>query len=183
MERTIETLLDELATLAAERDGQGPAPGYRELARRCLPALLDRLPPRQRQIVAAYYGLDGDGEQTLRQIATPAGVSREDIRHHKACALRRLARLLRQEHASASSGDQETLHAALERAQLAGRLSARTLHFLRCGLDRAVLVADGSLEAFRAELKQEDGGSVRTIKQIGPAAIAELRRALLAAEV
>jgi hypothetical protein len=183
MERTIETLLDEVVELAAERDGQRPVDDDRELARRCLPTLLDQLPPRQREIVAGYYGLDGGGGQTLRAIATPAGVSREDIRHHKACALRRLARLLRQELALASEGDQETLGAALEHAQLEGRLSARTLHFLRCGLSAAVLAADGSLEAFRAELMKVDGGSVRTIKQIGPAAIAELRQALLATEV
>lgn len=182
MERTVETLLDEVVELAAERDGQGPVDDDRELARQCLPRLLDQLAPRQREIVTAYYGLDGGGGRMLREIATPVGVSREDIRHHKACALRRLVRLLRQELASTSNGDQEMLGVALERAQLEGCLSARTLHFLRCGLSAAVLAADGSLDAFRAELMKADGGNVRTIKHIGPAAIAELRQALLISE-
>jgi hypothetical protein len=159
MERSVETLLDDLAGLAAERDVARPVGDYRALAQERLTALLDHLTPRHQEIIAAYYGLDGGSWRTLRAIAAPAGVSREDIRHHKARALKRMARILRQELTSASQSAQETINSALERAQLAGRLSARTLHFLRRGLDVEVLAANGSLETFRAELEKEDGGA------------------------
>ena len=48
---------------------------------------LDALPPRERAILLARFGLDGDGPQTLDQIAALQGVTRERVRQIEKRAL------------------------------------------------------------------------------------------------
>lgn len=52
---------------------------------------LDKLETRERDIVTRRYGLDGDEPETLDQLGTKYGVSRERIRQIEAAALKKLA--------------------------------------------------------------------------------------------
>lgn len=48
------------------------------------------LPARQRRIVAAYYGLEGQGPQTLAEMGRQLGCSRQAVSYHHHRALERL---------------------------------------------------------------------------------------------
>lgn len=52
--------------------------------------MVAQLPPRQREIIVARYGLDGGDECTLQQISSERGVTRERIRQVQAGALQAL---------------------------------------------------------------------------------------------
>jgi RNA polymerase sigma factor (sigma-70 family) len=58
----------------------------RRTAAEGLPALLERLNERERFVVRARFGLDGE-ERTLREIAEDLGVSAERVRQIEQCAL------------------------------------------------------------------------------------------------
>jgi RNA polymerase sigma factor (sigma-70 family) len=45
-----------------------------------LRALVKRLPPRLREVIEAYYGLQGQEPQTLQSIGQPLGLTRERVR-------------------------------------------------------------------------------------------------------
>ena len=53
----------------------------------CLHALVDGLPPRLRQVVVLYYGLDDDGPLPLRQLGRRLGISHEMVRQRLLAAL------------------------------------------------------------------------------------------------
>lgn len=53
-------------------------------------AVSDRLTPRQAQVITRRFGLDGDGEQTLDEVAVGLGVTKERVRQIEAKALRKL---------------------------------------------------------------------------------------------
>lgn len=55
-----------------------------------LQAMVEQLPARQRWIVRAYYGLDGQGEHTLAELAHQLGCTRQAIHYHLRKALLRL---------------------------------------------------------------------------------------------
>lgn len=52
---------------------------------------LDKLETRERDIVTRRYGLDGDEPETLDQLGTKYGVSRERIRQIEVAAMKKLA--------------------------------------------------------------------------------------------
>ena len=60
------------------------------LAEAELYALVAQLPRKQRRIVWAYYGLDGQDRQTQRQLGDELGCTRQAIHYHLRCALQRL---------------------------------------------------------------------------------------------
>lgn len=55
-----------------------------------LHALVERLPPRERDIIVARFGLDGRDECTLQELSHGRGVTRERIRQLQAAALQAL---------------------------------------------------------------------------------------------
>jgi len=55
--------------------------------RATLRALVERLPARQRWIVCAYYGLDGEGGHTLAQLGRQLGCTRQAAHYHLRRAL------------------------------------------------------------------------------------------------
>lgn len=55
-----------------------------------LGALVARLPVKQRQIVRAYYGLDGYTPHTLVQLGEHWGCTKQAVQYHLRCALHRL---------------------------------------------------------------------------------------------
>ena len=55
-----------------------------------LQAQVAALPARQRQVIQAYYGLDGRGSRTLTQVGRELGCSRQAITYHYRRALVRL---------------------------------------------------------------------------------------------
>jgi RNA polymerase nonessential primary-like sigma factor len=57
-------------------------------------ALIADLPPRQRQVLERRYGLNDHGVQTLAEIATEFGLTRERVRQIQGEALTRLRRLV-----------------------------------------------------------------------------------------
>ena len=59
--------------------------------------LLDRLTPREHEILRMRYGLDDGQERTLREIGARFDVTRERIRQIEAEALRALRGLSREE--------------------------------------------------------------------------------------
>jgi RNA polymerase nonessential primary-like sigma factor len=65
---------------------------------------LGRLAPRQREVVARRYGLDGHAIQSLAEVATALGVSRERVRQIQQEALVRLRRLAIETSAPDGSG-------------------------------------------------------------------------------
>lgn len=58
--------------------------------RRILAHALDRLTPRQRQVVTLCWGLDGRGAARLAEVGAELGVSVERVRQLREIALRRL---------------------------------------------------------------------------------------------
>lgn len=50
--------------------------------RAVLQALVDTLPPQQRRIVRAYYGLDGQGGRSMGELGRLWGCSRQAIHYH-----------------------------------------------------------------------------------------------------
>lgn len=52
-----------------------------------LRALVERLPARQRWIVCAYYGLDGEAGHTLAQLGRQLGCTRQAVHYHLRKAL------------------------------------------------------------------------------------------------
>jgi len=56
--------------------------------------LIERLPPREAQIVRARFGLDGGPEKTLEEVGACLGLTRERIRQLQNLALTRLRRML-----------------------------------------------------------------------------------------
>jgi RNA polymerase sigma factor (sigma-70 family) len=61
-----------------------------EAVRTELGVMVARLPARQREIVRAYYGLDGQEAQTMPELAAELGCSKQAVHYHLRCALRRL---------------------------------------------------------------------------------------------
>ena len=57
-------------------------------------SLIADLPPRQRQVLERRYGLNDHGVQTLAEIATEFGLTRERVRQIQGEALTRLRRLV-----------------------------------------------------------------------------------------
>jgi len=55
-----------------------------------LQAQVAALPARQRQVIQAYYGLDGQGSRTLTQVGRELGCSRQAVTYHYRRALVRL---------------------------------------------------------------------------------------------
>lgn len=55
-----------------------------------LGALVARLPAKQREVVRAYYGLDGHQAQTLPELAAQLGCSKQAVHYHLRRALLRL---------------------------------------------------------------------------------------------
>jgi RNA polymerase sigma factor (sigma-70 family) len=55
-----------------------------------LQAQVAALPARQRQVIQAYYGLDGQGWRTLTQVGRELGCSRQAVTYHYRRALVRL---------------------------------------------------------------------------------------------
>jgi RNA polymerase sigma factor (sigma-70 family) len=47
-----------------------------------LHALVEQLPARKRWIVRTYYGLDGQGEHTLAELARQLGCTRQGVHYH-----------------------------------------------------------------------------------------------------
>lgn len=76
-------------------EGGRPGPGAsilrRELCARTGRAL-ERLDPREREIVVRRFGIGGDDERTLHEMAGLLGVSRERVRQIEARAMRKLRR-------------------------------------------------------------------------------------------
>ncbi len=80
-ERLVES---EPRSLDAELD--------RERREELLPDLLGRLTPRERTIIEERFGLHGDNERTLQDIADEFGLSRERVRQIEKVALEKLQR-------------------------------------------------------------------------------------------
>ena len=57
--------------------------------------ILDRIPAREREVLVAHYGLDGEPPRTLQQIGDTLGMTRERIRQIEIRAKERVLRLLR----------------------------------------------------------------------------------------
>jgi len=57
--------------------------------------VLDTLKDRERQVLKLYFGIDGEEEMTLKEIAEEYGLKRERIRQIKEKAIRRLRHRLR----------------------------------------------------------------------------------------
>ena len=58
--------------------------------REALQAQVQGLPARQRRIIQAYYGLEGQGPQTLAEMGRQLGCSRQAVSYHHHRALERL---------------------------------------------------------------------------------------------
>ncbi len=90
-ERTLES------TLPAPREWQPESTTFeRERAKR-LAAALDELPEREATILRLRFGVDGDGGETLDEIGSRFGVSRERIRQLEARALRQMRTICERE--------------------------------------------------------------------------------------
>ena len=64
-----------------------------------LMGILSQLPPRERDIIVSRYGLsEGAGPQTLEQVGTKLGVTKERIRQLEARALEKLRKIAETEH-------------------------------------------------------------------------------------
>jgi RNA polymerase primary sigma factor len=82
-----------LANFVASEDDDGLPPGFDERARReALWQALEELPPRDRRILALYYGLETGEPLTLEEIGQIFGVSRERVRQLRDRALARVRR-------------------------------------------------------------------------------------------
>ena len=65
---------------------------YAEAALRSLARSLTTLPARQREVIAARYGLGGRRPETLQDLANKLGISREGVRQLQSRAEVTLAR-------------------------------------------------------------------------------------------
>lgn len=74
--------------LGSDEASQIEAPRTAEVDKVALSKLLSVLPARQRQVIDARFGLDGQGERTLEEVAKEMGVTRERIRQREAKAIR-----------------------------------------------------------------------------------------------
>ncbi|WP_198469755.1 sigma-70 family RNA polymerase sigma factor [Acetomicrobium sp. S15 = DSM 107314] len=63
------------------------------IMREVIPKILERLQPREKEVLQLRFGLDGDRPQTLEQIAQRFGLTRERIRQIEANAIKKLKRL------------------------------------------------------------------------------------------
>lgn len=66
------------------------APRKTEIDKVALNRLLATLPSRERKVLELRYGLAGDGDLTLEEVAKEFGVTRERIRQHEVKAFRLL---------------------------------------------------------------------------------------------
>ena len=64
-----------------------------EVDKVALSKLISILSPRERRVIDARFGLDGQGEGTLEEIAKEMGVTRERIRQREARAIRKMQTL------------------------------------------------------------------------------------------
>jgi len=78
-------LLEQM--VSAETVGHGPA---EEAPTSRIDALIAELPPRQRQVLERRYGLNDHGVQTLAEIASEFGLTRERVRQIQSQALGKL---------------------------------------------------------------------------------------------
>lgn len=81
----------ELISLPDEEDASMIA-SQRDM-RKQIPELLKGLTPRERDVLVARFGLDGQPPQILDEVGQKFGVTRERIRQIEAKALRRLAKV------------------------------------------------------------------------------------------
>ena len=90
-----DSLLEELDT-PAETAESVPESVDRILLQRQLADALPLLPPRQREVLAAHYGLQaGQGPWSLARIADNMGITKTRVRQIEASALQGLRRILR----------------------------------------------------------------------------------------
>jgi RNA polymerase nonessential primary-like sigma factor len=73
--------------VSAETVGHGPA---EDAPTSRIDALIAELPPRQRQVLERRYGLNDHGVQTLAEIASEFGLTRERVRQIQSQALGKL---------------------------------------------------------------------------------------------
>ncbi len=80
-----------------EADGEDPDQLviYRDQSEFILRSLNDSLDPRERDVIRAYFGLDGDERRTLSDIGCSLGVTRERVRQIRNRALAKLQRYFR----------------------------------------------------------------------------------------
>jgi RNA polymerase primary sigma factor len=75
--------------------GVGPEGALLEMdLAEALRSILDRMPPNERKILEARFGLDGEPRRTLREIGDALGCTRERVRRLEIRALERARRLL-----------------------------------------------------------------------------------------
>jgi RNA polymerase sigma factor (sigma-70 family) len=85
-----------LCGLCGEQRGAGEQPSdpltrvVAEAVGVALGVLVAGLPARQREIVRAYYGLDGQQPHSLPELAAELGCSKQAVHYQLHCALRRL---------------------------------------------------------------------------------------------
>lgn len=79
--------------IAAESSGTSGSGEFVDIAGGRLPQWLEKLTPRQRLVVERRYGLAGNDAQTLAEIATELGLTRERVRQIQVEALARLRRI------------------------------------------------------------------------------------------
>jgi RNA polymerase primary sigma factor len=82
-----EALLDEAP---APYDDAPEPDGDRRTLRECVRGLLDRLSNREREVLAARFGLGGDAEKTFQQLGEEMGLTRERVRQIQTRALEKL---------------------------------------------------------------------------------------------
>lgn len=81
----------ELSDLIEDENAPDPLAGlHEELQRRNLKRVLALLSDKQREIIAARFGLDGHSERTLEELGATHGVSRERIRKIQVWALTKM---------------------------------------------------------------------------------------------
>jgi RNA polymerase primary sigma factor len=83
-----ELVEDEKAEMPSEKL-QGKA------AIRMLQGMVDKLSPREAQIVRARFGLDGNAPKVLDEIGTALGITRERVRQIQSKALTKLRKMMR----------------------------------------------------------------------------------------
>ena len=85
------SLNDEaVSTLADENAQQAEDEMHRKDILRHIPALLDRLNPRERSVVEMRYGISGDTPQTLTEIGSRFGIGRERVRQIEKKAMQKM---------------------------------------------------------------------------------------------
>lgn len=80
-----------LTDILTDADGPAPEAGMMQASlTNDLHDVLDRLNPREAEVIKAYFGLDGDNKMTLNEIGEKYGLTRERVRQIKERALRRM---------------------------------------------------------------------------------------------